>query len=80
MSTAKKLQSYLNLPVGWHYGASGPASPDVVSLALRAELMLREAGYETDSFPGADGEIQVCGYLNGICMTVEVSREKYDPA
>lgn len=76
MATASKIQSYLNLPAGWHYGKGGPANSDTVFLAARAEAMLREAGYETDSFPGVDGEILVCGYLDGVCITVEISREE----
>jgi hypothetical protein len=52
-------------------------SANITELAMGAEKLLREHGYpETDAFPG-DGEIQVTGYLDRVCVTIEISEEPY---
>lgn len=81
-ATIRKLRGYERLPVGWHYGSGGPIPAPTIDLAVKIEGMLRESGFnETDCFPGCDGEVQVCGYRirEGICMTVEIRSETYEP-
>jgi hypothetical protein len=76
--TADKLRGYLSLPVGWHYGHGGPADPHIIDLAVKAETLIREAGYpETDSFFGSNGEIELCGYRDGVMVVIEVRSESY---
>lgn len=75
-ATIDKLRSYADLPNGWHYGRGGPIAAHVIQLAIEAEKILRASGYPvTGCFPGVDGEIQVCGYLNDRCLTMEVREE-----
>lgn len=77
-TTIDKLRSYAGLNPGWDYGKGSPIQPHLIELAIDAEKLLRARGYpETDCFPGGDGEIQVCGYLNRKCVTIEVSEESY---
>ena len=80
--TRRKLESFMSLPVGWHYGKGGPISPEIIDLGLRTEAMLRDAGWpETDCFPGCDGEVQVTGYrpAQGLTIAVEITGGTYDP-
>jgi hypothetical protein len=74
--TRKKIEGFARLPEGWHYGSGSPATALATDLALRAEAMLRAAGYPTtDAFPGVGGEIVVTGYKDRRAVKVEVSDE-----
>lgn len=53
------------------------SEPHIIELAIAAEKMLRNSGYpETDAFPG-ENVIQVTGYLNRVCLQIEISEEAY---
>lgn len=63
--TERKLQRFADLSVGWHYGEG--RSIDVTSLE-RARLLnrkaIRLAFYETDAFPGLNGEVSSTVYVD----------------
>lgn len=62
-TTVRKLRSFEQLPVGWHYGSGGPASRTVIDAAVSLyEQMVSLGLTRTDAFPGAEGEIQVTAY------------------
>lgn len=62
-AASKKIDSFSELPKGWHYGDGEAALKDVIDAALKIEAHLRMIGFShTDAFPGADGEIMVVGY------------------
>lgn len=62
-ATEEKIRSFLNKPVGWHYNAGKPPVPERISVAVSYLRVLHALGlYETDAFPGVDGEIMVTAY------------------
>lgn len=62
MSAEEKIKSYAELESGWNFGAGAPFEDDTIRRALQVERNLRNRGFETDAFPGDDGEISVCYY------------------
>jgi hypothetical protein len=70
-TTAEKIKSFANLPVGWHYGRGTPASKEMVRVALQRYWNLQMLGYvETDAFPGVDGEVMVTCYRGRHCLEI----------
>ncbi len=74
--TEKKIESFLNLSNGWHFGAGHPPSIDTVTQALSVLHKAQSYSLKTDAIPGIDGEIQI------ICFnkddTLEFTIEKID--
>jgi hypothetical protein len=72
-ATAEKISQFANLPFGWHYGFGLPPDTETIHRALLVEAALREASFqETNAFPGLDGEIQVTGYHEALCVELTV--------
>lgn len=61
--TLKKMQSFGQLRVGWHYGEGVPCAPEVLARALQLHDTFMSLGlYETDTFPGLDGGMLLTVY------------------
>jgi hypothetical protein len=62
-ATKEKIESFLALPVGWHYGAGRAPSRDAIKNAQEWLTRLSQWGlWNVDAFPGADGEIMLSAY------------------
>ena len=61
--TEKKIRRFGKLESGWHYGEGVPFQQSVLdgAISLNREA-IRLAFYETDVFPGTDGEIMLVVY------------------
>lgn len=73
-NTSKKINSFKELPAGWHYGTGGGVTDDVASIALDLHSALLLSGLtKTDAFPGAGGEVLLTGYYRDhyIALTIE---------
>ncbi len=69
--TDGKIMSFERLPLGWHYGKGGPASPHMVRRARGILSLFGTIGFmETDAFPGISGEIMVTAYRGKHCVEV----------
>ena len=74
-AASRKIESFGELPKGWHYGDGDPAPKDVIDAALQIEAHLRMLGFShTDAFPGVDGEIMVVGYRGEHDLEVTLNR------
>ena len=61
--TSRKIQSFMDLPVGWHYGEGQPCAPSIRDAALQTHAFLLGLGFaETDAFPGIDGGLLLTIY------------------
>ncbi len=60
--TERKINSFANMPLGWHYGRGGPAQTRVIDAALRLNAIACKADLETDAFLGPDSEVRVTVY------------------
>lgn len=74
MKTLDKIDSFLKLDQGWHFGKGVPASEKVADIATKLINMASMSVFDTDAFPGIDGEIMVTIYHKEhyIEFTVEV--------
>src|SRR5688500_3315166 len=62
MNTSEQINSFLNLPKGWHYGSGVPMSEITTEIALEFNEYAENYGLVTEAFPGVDGEILLCVY------------------
>lgn len=61
--TVLKMESFQNLPHGWHYGEGGPCAPSVLEQAIRLHQEIINLGFSTtDAFPGVDGGMLLAAY------------------
>lgn len=61
--TLRKIERFRNFVAGWHYNEGVPFKEDTLSLAIQIHEMSIDQGlYETDAFPGIDGEIMITIY------------------
>lgn len=61
--TLKKVQAFLRLQPGWHYGRGMAFTPELIKEALQFQVYATSLGfYETDAFPGIDGSIMLTVY------------------
>jgi len=68
-TTEKKITSFKDLPVGWHYGSGVPPSDKALTLASRLNSCAGIMGFEaTDAFPSIDGEIMLTVYDGDIYL------------
>jgi hypothetical protein len=59
-TTASKIVSFRDLPIGWDYGMGGPITEPVIQRALGFNSLLLLLGFSyTDAFPGGGGELVV---------------------
>jgi hypothetical protein len=72
-ATEQKINSFKDLPIGWHYGSGIPPSDKILALANQlnryAGLMNFEA---TDAFPGIDGEVMLTVYDGDIYLEFSI--------
>ncbi len=73
LETERKIKSFAQKPVGWHYGQGRPPSAKRVGMAL-AYLSVLEALdlSQTDAFPGIDGEVMVRAYKEDACFSLSI--------
>lgn len=62
--TLQKLDDFLSLEVGWHFGQGQPPEQDVFDIAHCLVTHAEIYTFETDVFPGIDGEIMVTVYAD----------------
>ena len=60
--TKDKILSFLQLSPKWHFGEGVPPSQEIVNEALMIANQATLSTFNTDSFPGIDGEIMVTVY------------------
>lgn len=61
--TTSKINSFAELPAGWHFGEGMPPSPDRVKNARLLHFEFVRSGFtRTNAFPGIDGQIMVTAY------------------
>jgi len=71
--TVKRIEGFLNLPVGWYFGTGRPPDRSVVQQSLKHLNNLKDLGLnETWAFPGPNGEIEMTAYLGDFCIEVTV--------
>ena len=71
--TAKKIQSFRNLPEGWHYGSGHPPTSEMMAKAIAYENFYQLLGFvKTGAFPGVDGEIMVTAYHGEHCLELTI--------
>ena len=63
VSTREKIQSFADLPAGWHYREGVPAKELALKLALILLGDLERAGFaDNDAYPGIDGSVMISAY------------------
>jgi hypothetical protein len=71
--TLKKIETFSDLPAGWHYGKGRAASVSTVSRAKDIFTQYVQVGFlTTDAFPGKDGEIMITGYKDNFYVECTV--------
>lgn len=61
--TELKIKGFAGLPLGWNFGRGTGISPPIIENALKInKTAIDMAFYETDAFPGDNGEIMVTIY------------------
>ena len=73
----EKIDSFLELEKGWHYGEGIAFSKETVSMAKKFAEQAIWSVFDTDAFPGIDGEIMVTVYFEDhyLEFTIESSGE-----
>ena len=72
----EKLNSFRNLPAGWHYGSGGPISSSVIADAASVYHQFRLVGFTRNNFfAGENGEILATAYRRDhyVGVTIEPS-------
>jgi hypothetical protein len=63
-TTEKKIQSFKDLEAGWSYGEGEPFESSVLNTAIQFNrYAFRRGFFETDAFPGLNGEVLLTIYL-----------------
>lgn len=66
---ARKVDSFLNLPRGWHYGEGEPPALHTVNTAKEIINFFGSIGFtRIDAFPGLLGEVMITGYAFDHCL------------
>ena len=53
----KKLIEFSKLDMGWYWGEGIPTLPEIAARVRRFNEAAKERGWETDIFPGPEGDI-----------------------
>ena len=62
-TTKRKILSFAELPIGWHYGSGVAATHEAIAAALEIPSLLADAGADAiEAFPDVDGGVLVSGY------------------
>lgn len=65
----KKILDFKDLPEGWHYGEGFPITEKVIKKAITIDKeAFNNCFFETDAFPGINGEIMVTIYYRDYCL------------
>src|SRR5882672_9410083 len=73
--TESKIRRFKRLKNGWHHGRGTAFTEDILNAAIKVHTEIVSSGYfDTDSFPGIDGEIQISVY--DLPQSYEVTLEK----
>lgn len=60
---AQKIRSFQDIPVGWCYGEGATFQPGIIDSATKLHSYALSKGFfETDAFPGVNGEIRITLY------------------
>jgi hypothetical protein len=70
--TASKIDSFSQLPQGWHFGEGGPLGLSTIQKAIKLHIKAKMCGLQTDAFPGFNGEIQVSCYHGQETLTFTI--------
>jgi hypothetical protein len=76
--TLKKLEAFLGLPHGWHYGSGDAPSARAVEIAADLlNTLILNGMTRTDAFAGADGEVLLTGYYqrHHVAFTIDPTGE-----
>jgi hypothetical protein len=60
--TLKKIDNFLYLEKGWHYGKGVSPSKETIAIAKKIAEQALSYIFDTDAFPGIEGEIMVTVY------------------
>ena len=63
-----KILSFGSLPEGWNYGNGIPPQKRIIDMAINLNTFALLLGFQTDAFPGTDGEIQISCYNKDDCL------------
>lgn len=67
INTHRKINSFSDLPIGWHFGKGIKPEQSTINNAISLNEKSFEIGFNlTDSFPGIDGEIQLSAYSKNL--------------
>lgn len=66
----KKIDSFLALEPGWHFGEGGPPSVERVEKAIKFVKDTIGLGFDMDAFPGIAGEIHLTFYHDNTYLEV----------
>lgn len=62
-NTIEKVRSFLELPIGWHFGEGVPARSSLATKSIYALELASEAGISRmNAFPGVEGQVQITFY------------------
>ncbi len=71
--TVSKILSFRKLKRGWHYGQGSAISHGIIEKALRIHSVMLSLGFfETNAFPGVDGEVLLTCYFRDHCIEVTI--------
>ncbi|MCB8880088.1 hypothetical protein ACELLULO517_07565 [Acidisoma cellulosilytica] len=66
-----KIDGFLRLEKGWHYGSGVPVSRALVGRAKLLINLFHALGFpNVDAFPGVDGELMISAFEEGHCIEV----------
>ncbi len=69
VDSSKKVDSFSNLPNGWHYGQGVPPLAQVIDKAKKLNDLALNVGFKgANAFPGIEGEIQLTVYFRDIYL------------
>ena len=75
--TLQKVKEFLEIGDGWHFGEGRPPTKEVAEIAKSFAEKAIMAVFDTDAFPGIDGEIMVTLYHKNhyLEFTIDVNEE-----
>jgi len=76
--TIKKISSFAELPIGWHFGEGVSSFPENIEEATK---LLRFAGFlgvtRTNAFPGINGQVQVTFYHKDLMLELTLESDGF---